>query len=250
MKKSTFRIISIATPLLLLIVWEITARLNLIDVRFFPAPTTICRALVTLAQSGELWRDLTASLLRILAGFLCGAIPGIVLGLLMGIVPFIRAAIQPLVNATFPIPKSALFPLFLVLFGLGEASKVAVIAIAVIYLVLLNTMAGVVNIPTIYTDVGRNFKASRWLFFWDIALPGALPYIFSGLKLGMGVALLVIVVAEFSGADAGIGYLIWNAWSVFQIDQMYAGLLVIALLGTLLTFCLDLLEHKVVRWKM
>ncbi len=241
--------VSIITPVLLLLLWELVADIHAIDTRFFPAPSKIFHALISLSSSGELWTDIGVSLVRIFLGFLWGAVPGVIIGLIMGIVPIVRAALQPLVDATFPIPKIALFPLLLFIFGLGESSKIAIIAIGVIYLVLINTVEGVANIPSIYTDVGRNFKASRWLFFWDIALPGALPFIFAGLKLGMGVALLVIFTAEFLNASSGIGYLIWNAYSVFQIDVMYAGLIVVAVLGLILTSGLDLLERYCIPWK-
>src|SRR5436305_10087365 len=143
----------------------------------------------------------------------------------------VRAAIQPLVDATFSIPKIAILPLFIMIFGIGEESKYAIIAVAVIYLVLINTVAGVKNIDKIYLDVGKNYHASRLMMFTDVALPGALPMIVAGLKLGMGVALLVIVAAEFVGAKNGLGYLIWTSWQVFQVEKMYVGLVLIALVG-------------------
>ena len=164
-------------------------------------------------------------------GTRAGAVPGVVIGLAMGLFSPIRAAIQPLVDATFPIPKIAILPLFIMVFGLGEESKYAIIATAVIYLVLINTVAGVRNIDNIYLDVCKNFGASKWMMFVDVALPGSLPLIVAGLKLGMGVALLVIVSAEFVGARSGIGYLIWTSWQVFQVEKMYVGLLVSALIG-------------------
>jgi NitT/TauT family transport system permease protein len=124
-----------------------------------------------------------------------------------------------------------------------------IIAIAVVYLVLINTEAGVRSIDPIYLDVGRNYGASRRMFFTDIALPGALPMIMAGLKLGMGVALIVIVSAEFIGARNGIGYLVWNSWNTFQVDRMYAALMVIALLGFASALGLAALERFLVPWR-
>jgi NitT/TauT family transport system permease protein len=167
----------------------------------------------------------------------------------MGLFSPIRSLIQPLVDATFPIPKIAVLPLFIMVFGLGEESKYAIIATAVIYLVLINTVAGVRNIDRIYLDVGKNFGASKWMMFIDVALPGALPLIVAGLKLGMGVALLVIVSAEFVGARSGIGYLIWTSWQVFQVEKMYVGLLVSALLGFGSAILLNYLERVLIPWK-
>jgi NitT/TauT family transport system permease protein len=180
---------------------------------------------------------------------LIGAVPGIVVGLAMGLFSPIRAVIQPLIDATFPIPKIAILPLFIMIFGIGEESKYAIIATAVIYLVLINTVAGVRNIDRIYLDVGKNFHASRLMMFTDIAFPGALPLIVAGVKLGMGVALLVIVSAEFVGARSGLGYLIWTSWQVFQVEKMYVGLMVIAVVGFASAILLTWLERVLVPWK-
>jgi NitT/TauT family transport system permease protein len=153
------------------------------------------------------------------------------------------------VDATFPIPKIAILPLYIMIFGIGENSKYAIIATAVFYLVLINTVAGVRNIETIYLDVGKNFHASRLMMFTDIALPGALPMIVTGLKLGMGVALLVIVAAEFVGAKSGLGYLIWTSWQVFQVEKMYVGLVIIAIVGFAIAITLNWVERRIVPWK-
>jgi NitT/TauT family transport system permease protein len=115
--------------------------------------------------------------------------------------------------------------------------------------VLINTVAGVRNIETIYLDVGKNFHASRLMMFTDIALPGALPMIVTGLKLGMGVALLVIVAAEFVGAKSGLGYLIWTSWQVFQVEKMYVGLVIIAIVGFAIAITLNWVERRIVPWK-
>ena len=249
------RLTSLLSPLILLAAWEVFARLGVIDTRFFPAPSSIFRVLWQMLQPtdqypyGELWYQLSASLSRIAVGFLIGAVPGVVVGLAMGLFRPIRAAIQPLIDATFPIPKIAILPLFIMIFGIGEQSKYAIIATAVIYLVLINTVSGVRNIDQIYLDVGKNFHASKWMMFRDIALPGALPLVVTGLKLGMGVALLVIVASEQVAAKSGIGYLIWTSWQVFQVEKMYVGLMVIAVVGFATALVLTWLERVVVPWK-
>jgi NitT/TauT family transport system permease protein len=243
------RTLSVLSPLILLGLWEILARVGVIDTRFFPGPSSIFGVFGQMIGSGELPTHLAISLQRIAIGFLIGAVPGVVLGLTMGLFSPVRAIIQPLIDATFPIPKIAILPLFIMIFGIGEESKYAIIATAVIYLVLINTVAGVRNIDRIYLDVGRNFRASRRMMFTDIALPGALPLVVAGLKLGMGVALLVIVSAEFVGAKSGIGYLIWTSWQVFQVEKMYVGLMVIAIVGFATAILLNWLERVLVPWK-
>ena len=247
-QKTIERTISFFSPFIILGLWEIASELGWIDTRFFPAPSAIFTETGKMIQSGELWRHLAISLQRILIGYTLGAVPGVLMGLAIGLSGTIRAFVQPLVDATFPIPKIAILPLFIMMFGLGEESKYAIIAVAVIYLVMINTAAGVKNIPRIYFDVGKNFHASRRMMFFDVALPGALPLIMAGLKLGMGVALLVIVSAEFVGAKSGIGYLIWSSWQVFQVEQMYVGLLVSALLGFGSAILLNYLERILIPW--
>jgi NitT/TauT family transport system permease protein len=243
------RTLSVLSPLILLGLWEVLARVTVIDTRFFPAPSSIFGVFGQMIRSGELPTHLGISLQRIAIGFVIGAVPGVLVGLTMGLFSPVRAIIQPLIDATFPIPKIAILPLFIMIFGIGEESKYAIIATAVIYLVLINTVAGVKNIDRIYLDVGRNFHASRRMMFTDIALPGALPLVVAGLKLGMGVALLIIVSAEFVGAKSGIGYLIWTSWQIFQVEKMYVGLLVIALVGFATAIVLNALERVLVPWK-
>lgn len=241
--------ISFFSPLLLLVIWEFMARGGLLDIRLFSAPSLIIRSLVPALLSGELLYHTWISVRRILLGFLAGALPGIVLGLSMGLFPLVRALLQPMVAITFPIPKLAIMPMILLLFGLGEASKVFTVAIGVFYLVLINTMSGVLNIDRIYLDVAKNFGASRWNFYRTVALPGALPMIFAGLKLGMGTALILIVAAELTAAQAGLGDWIWRSYDMFDIERMFTSLIMLTILGYLFANALDLLERWVIPWK-
>jgi ABC-type nitrate/sulfonate/bicarbonate transport system permease component len=243
------QLIGTVSPLLLLLLWEAAARVGVIDVRFFPAPSTIIMQLVLLARTGELELHLWASLQRLFWGFLLGGIPALLLGLAMGLYRPVRIAIDPLVAATYPVPKSAILPLVLLIFGLGEMSKVVMVALGVFYPILINTVAGVRNIQPIYLDVGRNFGATGWQVFRTIALPGALPNIMAGVKLGIGMGLILIAIAEMIGAREGIGYMIWNAWQILAVDTMYVGLMVIAILGFLFNLILDAVEQLVVPWR-
>ena len=243
------RLMSIGSPLGLLLIWEIAGRLGFIDVRFFPAPSTIIAVLIELTWSGELIEHVAISLQRIGLGFLFGGIPAVIIGISMGISRPVRALIDPLISATFPIPKSAILPFILLIFGLGESSKVVMVAIGVFFPIAINSTAGVLQINQIYLDVGKSFKASKWDTFWTIALPGALPFIMTGVKLGAGIALILIAVTEMVGAKSGIGYMIWSAWEIFAVPKMYVGLFTIALIGFAVTFLLREIERWVIRWK-
>lgn len=243
------RVISVLSPLILLGLWEICARAGLVDIRFFPAPSNVIRHLVAMIGSGDLWRHLAASLYRLFVGFFVGCVPAIVIGLAIGLYRPVRAALDPLISATYPIPKSSLLPLILLIFGLGESSKIAMVAIGVFYPVVINTAAGVRQIAPIFLDVGHNFGASRFNMFRTVALPGALPLIMTGVKLGAGMGLVLIAIAEMVGAKSGLGYMIWNAWELFDVQTMYVGLFVIAIIGFLLNAGFDLLERVIVPWR-
>jgi ABC-type nitrate/sulfonate/bicarbonate transport system permease component len=243
------RIISIASPLGLLLAWELAAQAGVIDVRFFPAPSSIIRTLIQMAGTGELFDNVLISLQRIVLGFLLGGVPAVGIGIAMGLWRPIRALVDPLIVATYPIPKSSLLPLILLIFGLGEMSKVVMVAIGVFYPVAINATAGVLQINSIYLDVGKSFKASRWDTFRTIALPGALPFIMTGVKLGAGLALILIAIAEMVGAKSGIGYMIWSAWETFAVAKMYVGLFVIALIGFAISLVLNEVERWIIRWK-
>ncbi len=244
-----YELLSVASPLALLGLWEASARLGVVDARFFPAPSGVAETFWSMARSGELWLHTEASLLRLLCGFLVGGIPALALGIAMGLSSLLRALVEPLIAATYPIPKSAIMPLLLLVFGLGEASKVAMVAIGVFFPVAMNAVTGVLEINRIYLDVGRNYRASRWQVFRTIALPGALPFIMTGIKLGVGLGLVLIAISEMLGAKSGLGYLIWNAWEILDVNAMYVGLFTIALLGFFFTHVLNVLERWLVPWK-
>jgi NitT/TauT family transport system permease protein len=243
------RLMSIGSPIGLLLAWELAARLGWIDIRFFPAPSTIIGVMMRMAASGELLEHVLISMQRITLGFLLGGVPAIILGVVMGISRPVRALVDPLIVATYPIPKSSLLPFILLIFGLGEMSKVVMVAIGVFFPVAINATAGVLQISPVYLDVGKSFKASRWDTFRTIALPGALPFIMTGVKLGAGLALILIAIAEMVGAKSGIGYMIWSAWETFAVAKMYVGLFTIALIGFGISILLREVERLVIRWK-
>lgn len=243
------RLLSLLSPLLLLAAWEALAAAGVLDVRFFSRPSRIAEEFVHLTLSGVLPQYLAVSLLRVLGGFVAGAVPGIVLGLTMGLLPWVRAMLEPVVLALYPIPKIALLPLIMLIFGPGETFKVVTIALGCFFLVVVNTLAGVVQIDPIYLDVARHFGARRRDVYLTVALPGALPMIVAGLKLALGVALLLIVAAEMIGADSGIGFLIWTSYQVFDLEQMYVGLIVMMFLGALSNLAMNELERRLVPWR-
>src|SRR4051812_26885457 len=165
------RLLAFGSPLALLLLWELLVAAKAVDARFLPAPTTIFESAWEMTLSGELWIHVKASLLRLAGGFFIGALPGTALGLIMGLNRYVRAALDPIVAATYPIPKIAILPLVMLAFGIGEASKIAIVAIAVIYLALINTMVGVMTLDRIYFEVARNYNAPWHKLFTRVIIP-------------------------------------------------------------------------------
>ena len=241
--------LTIAAPLAMFVLWEVLARSGLIDARFWPPPSSLASAAAELVADGTLATNVRISLVRILVGFLIGAIPAVVLGLIMGLWWPARALLLPTASALYAIPKIALLPLVLLVFGTGEAGKYAIVAISIFFLVVLSTVAGVLAIDRAYMDVARNFGAGPLARFLTVALPGALPSIFTGLRLGLGFSLVVIVGTEFIAAESGIGKFIYESYYRLAIRDMFVGLIVTGVLGWLLTTAVDLLERRLVPWR-
>jgi ABC-type nitrate/sulfonate/bicarbonate transport system permease component len=242
-------VMAFASPLFLLLIWESVGRLGWLDQRFFPIPSAILAELVALLASGELLINLGRTLQRVAIGFGLGAVPAILLGLAMGLSPVLTAVLRPIIAVIYPIPKIALFPLIMLMFGLGETSKWVIVAIAVFFQVFFSTLAGVANIDRIYLDVADNFGASRWQAYRWIAMPAALPFIFTGCQLGIGMALIVVVVAEQFGTKTGLGYMIWRSWQVFEVRDMFVGLMMVAIVGYGIQLAMAGLERWIIRWK-
>lgn len=236
-------------PILLLAIWEVLSRTGLIDWRFFSRPSEIAGVFLAMVMSGELLGHILVSLQRIFLGFLLGVIPGVILGTVVGFSRLANLIVGPLVAIVFPIPKIAILPLLMILFGVGEGSKVALIALGAVFLTLYSTASGVRNLPPIYREVGQSFGASRLQYIRIIALPGALPHIMTGLKLSLQTALLLIVAAEFVGAKEGVGQLIWSAWEIFDVRRMFVGLITLSTIGYLLSIAVEKLEDALLPWR-
>ena len=246
--ENIYRLISLGSPLFLLLLWEGLVWVKWLDARFFPPPSTVFVVMAGMINSGELWQHLQISLWRVLAGFVAGALPAVALGLLMGWFRPLHAFFDPLIAAIYPVPKIALLPLFLIWFGLGEITKIVTVAVAVFFVVLITTVNGVRLVEPVLIEAAQSYGARGWRLFSKVILPATLPAIFTGLRLGLGTALLVIVGAEFVASNKGIGYLIWVSWSTLAVNKMYVGLVVIAVLGLLSTSGLERLRRWLMPW--
>lgn len=238
------RLLYFISPLALLVIWELLVITGVLDQRFFPPPSEILQRLVELIRDGTLVTATIVTLRRMVIGFLLATMPGVLIGLLMGMSRTTRIILSPLIAALYPVPKIALVPMVVILFGIGETSKYVIVVISVFFLVVINTMAGVLNVEERYFDIARNNGAKRWDLIWSVALPAALPSILTGINLGLGFALTVIVGTELLLPQGGIGALIWKSYQLYDISTIFAGLIVVALIGWVFnTFMLELERH-------
>ena len=245
--------LSLLGPLAVLGIWELLSRASIIDSRFWPAPTSLFDTLWAEIESGALFTNIRISLVRVLIGFVIAAVPGVLIGLAMGLYWPLRVFLMPVATAIYAIPKLAILPLILLVFGIGESGKVAIIVVSIFFLIVLNTMSGVLAIDPIYRDVARNLGASRWEIFTTIAWPGALPAIFTGFRLAIGFALLVIVGTEFLDGNKrepnGLGWYIIRSWNLLKIEDLFVGLLVIGLLAWALNAVIEVIERWLLPWR-
>lgn len=233
----------------ILVAWELFGRSGLVPPLFLPPLTAVIGDGLELLRSGDLMEHLGSSLWRIIWGFLIGAGVGVILGLAMGISQLADASIHPIIAATYPIPKTALLPLLILWLGLGESSKIAVIALGVFFPVVVNTRAGVLDVDPLLIKAALGLGSTRARIARKVLLPASLPMIFAGLKLGAGVALLLLVTAEMIAADRGIGFLILLAANLMQTTRLLFGILILAALGLLSNWLLAVMERALLPWK-
>jgi len=246
-------LLSLLGPLVVLGIWEFLSRTQIIDPRFWPAPTSLIDTMRQQISSGALVTNVRISLVRVLIGFMIASVPGLIIGLAMGLYWPVRVFLMPVATAIYAIPKLAILPLMLIVFGVGESSKIAIIVVSIFFLIVLNTMSGVMGIDPTYRDVAQNLGASRWQLFTTVAWPGALPAIFTGFRLAMGFALLVIVGTEFLDGSKrepnGIGWYIIRSWNLLKVDDLFVGLLVVAFIAWVLNLLLEVIERRLLPWR-
>jgi ABC-type nitrate/sulfonate/bicarbonate transport system permease component len=247
--KTQERLLYLISPIGLIALWQVLLMLGVGDRRFVPAPSDIALRYWQMIASGELVYHSAVTLYRVFVGFCLGIVPAIAAGMLMAMFRSVRIFFDPLIASLFPIPKIALMPLLLLAFGFGDASKIALVVIAVFFPVVVNTYVGAANIEKIYWDVAKNYGASQSVVFRRIVFFGALPMIFAGLRIALAVSFIVLVAAEFVATKAGIGYLIWNSWELMQVDVMFVGIVTVGVLGLVATAILQEIERMVIPWK-
>ena len=242
-------LMNILSPAFFVILWELLVYLGVLNPSYFPSPSKIFIRLIELFQTGELVTHTVATVYRLFFAFILAAVPGIAIGLLMGLSKTIRSIVDPIIALIYPIPKVAMLPLFMVIFGLGTLPIVVTAFITAFFIIILNTLAGVLNIDKVLFEAARNYGAKGWRLFIKVVLPGAMPMIFTGLRLGLGMSLIVVVASEFIATQSGLGYLIYISWRVLRVEDMYVGFVVTGILGYMVTRGLEKLSDKLMPWR-
>ena len=242
------RWITIASPIVLLAVWEWASATGLLRTAFFPRPSTIAVHLADLALDGTLWGHMATTLARIGWSFSLAAVLGVAIGLAMGLWRRLREGLDPVFAVIYPIPSVLFLPLVSFLVPPGEIALVVTTAVTSFFLIAFTTTHGVRQIDRLVVEAARHYGAGGWRLFAAVLLPGALPYIFTGLRLGLGFALIVVVAVEIVSASRGLGALLWLSWQVLKVEDMYATFFVIALLGALLSYGLAALRARLLPW--
>jgi NitT/TauT family transport system permease protein len=242
-------VIGTLSVVFVLTLWQLVANARVMPVLFLPGPSDVAQAFVKLFESDEIWIDMATSGQEMGIGYGMAIVVGLLLGLGMGWYTRFQYAMDPFVNFFYSTPRIVLIPLFIIWFGIDMPSKIAVIFLGALFPIIINTMAGVRNTEGALLRVARSFGASDALIFRRVVLPGSVPFILTGFRLGIGHALTGVVVAELIAARHGVGQLIAIAGQTFQTPKMLAGVIIIAGTGMLLTTILQRVENRFQAWR-
>lgn len=233
----------------LVLLTELGTRAGWISPLSLPRPSDVLDTFRQLYDSGLLFKHLVPSLSRLFVGALIGVSVGVSVGIAIGLFSYIRSGLVPLVAAIFPIPKIALLPLFVIWFGIGEGSKYALIAFGTFTPTVVATYGAVDNVDRTLIRMGQSFGLSWWSIVRKIVLPGAMPGILSGLRISLAIAIILLVAAEMLGAEYGIGAYILEAGSLYDLERLFAGVVILSLLGVLVSAVIGLLEKRLLSWR-
>jgi ABC-type nitrate/sulfonate/bicarbonate transport system permease component len=214
----------------------------------FPPPSVVASTLWDLLAGGDFARPLASTLALFAAGYLLAVLSGVALGLLMGTSRFCAHLLEPLIESIRPMPKAALLPVLMLFLGLGAAMKVTAVALASFFPVWINTMQGARGVDPVLIATGRTFGLSGLAITMKIILPAATPYIFAGMRVALGLALLMTILSEMLAGTGGLGFLVLENQRAFRIRQMYAWLVILALVGLAINAIMTIAERKLVPW--
>jgi len=230
-------------------IWQVIWSYNGISPLFFSGPSAIAKAFWVSLTQGNLIADLAFSGKNFAIGFGLALVSGVVLGVLVGWYRRFRLIADPFLNALYAAPRIALMPLIIIWFGIGMWSKVFIVFLSAFFPILVNTVAGIRNMDRDLLRAARAFCASDWQIFKTLAIPGSVPFILTGVRQGVAVGLIGVVVGEMLGSSEGIGFMVAYGGQTFQTDTLFVGFIIIAFAGIIFTSLAERLERRFSRWR-
>lgn len=232
-----------------LVIWEILTRLLLENELLIPPPTSVIRSFWNLTFSGQLNKHFAATLIEFSYGFTTACIVGIVIGYFMGMHKWFDEIMDPWIATLYSIPIITVVPLIIIWFGIGMISKVIVVFKITAVAIILNTAAGIKNLDPVWIELAKSLRLSTWETTYKIRFPGALPYIITGMRLGVGRALLGVVVAELMAANAGLGYMLRDSSETWDSPKLFVTVILLAAIGLVSFNLIKRLEQKMAPWR-
>ena len=232
-----------------LVIWEILTRLLLENELLIPPPTSVIRSFWNLTFSGQLNKHFAATLIEFSYGFTTACIAGIVIGYFMGMHKWFDEIMDPWIATLYSIPIITVVPLIIIWFGIGMISKVIVVFKITAVAIILNTAAGIKNLDPVWIELAKSLRLSTWETTYKIRFPGALPYIITGMRLGVGRALLGVVVAELMAANAGLGYMLRDSSETWDSPKLFVTVILLAAIGLVSFNLIKRLEQKMAPWR-
>lgn len=242
-------IIGSILPIILIISWELLSRLGVFPTYQLPAPTTIIQTIRGMASDGSLWEHIGITTYRVFAGFFIGTIVAVLLGSLVGFYKKAEQLFDPMIQAFRSIPSLAWVPLFILWMGIGEPSKVTMIALGVFFPVYLNIVSGILNVDRKLIEVGKIYRLNTFQLVYRIILPASLPSFLVGLRSGLGLGWMFVVAAELMGASQGLGYLLVLGQNTLSPETILASIILFAIIGKLSDWTLKVIEKRALHWQ-
>ena len=233
---------------ILMVVWEVVVVTKTVDLISFPLMSGIIGKFFTLIADGEIVKQVVPSLQRMFIGYFLAIIAGVAVGLLMGYFRFVYHLLEPLTELLRPIPSPAYIPIIILFLGLGDTMKIFAIFLASFFPILLNAYAGVRSVDRVQIDTARTFGLNSRQIVWEIIMPASAPYFFAGMRISLGIALILVVISEMVASNDGIGYFVLDMQRSFRIKEMYAGVVMLALMGYFLNRLLMWFERFMIGW--
>lgn len=239
----------ILLPCILLAIWHGVTVSGMVKPILLPSPAQVLDAFVAMLSTGELVTHLGTSMIRVVEGFFLAALLGVGLGLGLGIFPLMFELMDGLIQLLRPIPPIAWLPLAILWFGIEEGSKIFIIVIGAFFPIFINVLDGIRQTDHKFVELSQVLEVPRRKFITKVVFPGALPFIISGLRVGLGYAWMCVVAAELSAGMKGIGYMLTDARALAQTDRVLVGMLAIGVVGKIMDSLLRVIEQRVIRWK-